>query len=32
MPIQVIGTRRPDQFIVIDKQLNYNKETYPENI
>ena len=24
--------RRPDQFIVIDKQLNYNRKTYPENM
>jgi hypothetical protein len=23
--------RRPDQFIVIDKQLKYNQKTYPEN-
>lgn len=24
--------RRPDQIIVIDKQLNYNRTTYPENM
>jgi allantoicase len=24
--------RRPDQFIVIDKQLKYNQKTYPENM
>jgi len=29
---QKLMRRRPNQFIVIDKQLDYNQKNYPENM